>query len=184
MQRLHLWLVIWLLISSLPHLPLPMQRLPVIDDIEREAHEHNQHVRLIQRDNFAVRVWLFFSCCCSMQHPYKLLRNAADLHSSPLCLRPCRTRSSWLQTPGHLYDTPNFERVMVWTVYEMATFGRGLEISSTRSRVPAGRVLLAHAVVTPAGRAWRAHIYSELKRHRCDAKYLCVRRIFLVYFRW
>ena len=43
-----------------------------------------------------------------MQHLYML-------HSTRLCLGPCRTRSSWLQTCGHLYDTPDFERVMVWT---------------------------------------------------------------------
>ena len=64
-----------------------------------------------------------------MQHLYMLLRNAADVHNTPLRLGPCRTRSSWLQTCGHLYDTPGFECVMVWTVYEMASFGRGLGIS-------------------------------------------------------
>ena len=74
-----------------------------------------------------------------MQHPCKLLRNAADVHSSPLCLMPCRTRSSWLQTRGHLHDTPDFERVIVWTVYEMASFRRELGIPPTLSRVPAGR---------------------------------------------
>ena len=59
-----------------------------------------------------------------MQHLCKLLRNAADVHSTPPCLGSCKTRSSWLQTRGHLYDTPDSERVMVWTVYEMASFGR------------------------------------------------------------
>ena len=34
----------------------------------------------------------------------------------------------WLQTRGHLCDTPDFESVMVWTVQEMASFGRGLGI--------------------------------------------------------
>ena len=77
-------------------------------------------------DMFAVRVWFFFIYCC-----------------------PCSTRTSSFETPqtytvrpfawgiaghglpgssGHLYDTPDFERVMVWTVYEMASFGRGLGI--------------------------------------------------------
>ena len=35
---------------------------------------------------------------------------------------------TWLGVRGHLYDTPDFERVMVWTVYEM-TIWAGLGIS-------------------------------------------------------
>ena len=42
-----------------------------------------------------------------MQRLNKLLRNAADVHSTPLCLGSCKTRSSWLQTRGRLYDTPD-----------------------------------------------------------------------------
>ena len=52
---------------------------------------------------------------------------------------------------GHLYDTPDSERVMVWTVYEMASFGRGIPDLSW----------------VPAGRAWRAHIYSERSISPC-----------------
>ena len=36
----------------------------------------------------------------------------------------------------------------------------------TLSRVPSRTRLLAHTVAKPAGRAWRAHICSNLKRHR------------------
>ena len=44
----------------------------------------------------------------------------------------------------------------MWTLYEMASCGRGLGIPlPTLSRVPA---LLAHTVASPAGRVWNAHI--------------------------
>ena len=48
-----------------------------------------------------------------------------------------RRRTQFAPLPGalqdtvfldHLHDTPDFERVMVWTVYEMASFGRELGI--------------------------------------------------------
>ena len=90
-----------------------------------------------------------------MQHPYKLLRNAADVHSSPLCLVPCRTLSSWLQTRGHLYDTPDVERVMVWTVYEMASFGRELGIPLPFLGCQQDALIGAYC---GDASAWRAHV--------------------------
>ena len=61
-----------------------------------------------------------------------IMENAIDL-----------TPNAW-----HLRDAPDPEGTTVWTVYEMALFRRGLGI--------------AHILVdvTPAGRAWRAHMCS------------------------
>ena len=52
--------------------------------------------------------------------------HAADEHDTLLCLGSWRILFTWSETRGHQRDAPDPKSAMVWTVYEMALFGRGL----------------------------------------------------------